>query len=464
MTEIIVEVVIETCVDASRMLEAFLLVYSGFFATLNNVIGSEIGAHFLQTVIDKFFEFYNKSQEGLEESEEAVVGKQCSNLVIILSHLYNFQVISSKIIQDLLKIFLKNFSELDVELTLLALKYCGFQMRGEDPATVKEIILEVQTQAAQQPSQRPRVKFMVETINDIKNNKKRDGNDMESRYAPLKKYLKGLAKKKGLGYVEPLRVTLQDLLESKEKGRWWLVGSAWAGNSGAGQDIETPLAQAPQMDNKFLKLAKKMGMNTDIRKQIFLILVTSEDYAEAFERLLKLGLKEKQEREIVRVIIHCCGQEGTYNPYYAHLSQKLCSLRHGFKITFQYALWDFFKQIEESPAQKIKNTARLLAFLLVSEALGVVIFKAVDFHQLSSKAASFFQVVFTILLLQGTEMSLVTIFEKVNKTEDVRDGILFFLFHFVQKGQTLPADKQALVKKHYKLVKGALQPKFETKF
>jgi nucleolar MIF4G domain-containing protein 1 len=62
------------------------------------------------------------------------------------------------------------------------------------------------------------------------------------------------------------------------------------------------------MDDKFLKLAKKMGMNTEVRKKIFHILVTSEDYAEAFERFAKLGLKEKQEREIVRVIIHCCGQ------------------------------------------------------------------------------------------------------------------------------------------------------------
>ena len=81
-----------------------------------------IGAYFIQTVVEKFFGFYGKAQENLTESEEAAIGKQCSNLIIILSHLYNFQVISSQILTDCLKIFIENFSELDVELLLLVLK------------------------------------------------------------------------------------------------------------------------------------------------------------------------------------------------------------------------------------------------------------------------------------------------------------------------------------------------------
>ena len=104
-------------------------------------------------------------------------------------------------------------------------------MRSEDPATLKDIIVEVQAQAAKQPSQRPRVKFMLETIYDIKNNRKRDSNDQDAQSLPMKKYIKGLCKKKGISHVEPLRVSVKDLLEAKEKGRWWLVGSAWAGNA-----------------------------------------------------------------------------------------------------------------------------------------------------------------------------------------------------------------------------------------
>jgi hypothetical protein len=27
-----------------------------------------------------------------------------------------------------------------------------------------------------------------------------------------------------------LKISLQDLLQAESKGRWWVVGSAWAGN------------------------------------------------------------------------------------------------------------------------------------------------------------------------------------------------------------------------------------------
>ena len=75
-------------------------------------------------------------------------------------------------------------------------------------------------------------------------------------------------------------------------------------------------------------------MNTDVRKNIFCVLMTSEvylpesyrsddnilcnyapppspppqDYVDAFEKLLRLGLKDTQEREIVHVLVDCCLQ------------------------------------------------------------------------------------------------------------------------------------------------------------
>jgi nucleolar MIF4G domain-containing protein 1 len=68
---------------------------------------------------------------------------------------------------------------------------------------------------------------------------------------------------------------------------------------------------------------------------------------DAYNRLLKLNLKDKQEREIVRVILHCVGGEEIYNPYYAFIATKFCQSSHGFKITLQYALWDALRSFDE---------------------------------------------------------------------------------------------------------------------
>lgn len=42
-----------------------------------------------------------------------------------------------------------------------------------------------------------------------------------------------------------------------------------------------------QYSTKILELAHKQRMNTDIRKNIFCVLMSSEDYLDAFEKLLR---------------------------------------------------------------------------------------------------------------------------------------------------------------------------------
>ncbi|CAG8825292.1 15021_t:CDS:2, partial [Dentiscutata erythropus] len=109
--------------------------------------------------------------------------------------------------------------------------------------------------------------------------------------------------------TQPLRASLEDIRSIETKGKWWLVGSGWNADMIVDQS-STTLKQAEKRESvsdALLNLAKQQKMNTDVRRSIFVILMSGEDYVDAFERLLKLGLKEVQAREIPRVLIHCCG-------------------------------------------------------------------------------------------------------------------------------------------------------------
>lgn len=57
------------------------------------------------------------------------------------------------------------------------------------------------------------------------------------------------------------------------KGRWWIVGSAWKGNEETNKNISQ---KKNVYDKKLLEMAKKYRMNTDTRKNIFCILFTAE--------------------------------------------------------------------------------------------------------------------------------------------------------------------------------------------
>jgi nucleolar MIF4G domain-containing protein 1 len=161
---------------------------------------------------------------------------------------------------------------------------------------------------------------MIETLNNLTNNKikktaaaQHQGGDAVER---MKKFLSSLGKKKHgrladpSRYLnsakmhpvlahEPLRVTLEDLHSAESKGKWWLVGAAWGGDPLVDQQHETPErggeAGTDDVGNTaLLKLAKKQGMNTDIRRSIFVVLMSSDVSADvkspAIESSFSVGL------------------------------------------------------------------------------------------------------------------------------------------------------------------------------
>ena len=80
---------------------------------------------------------------------------------------------------------------------------------------------------------------------------------------------------------DPLRVSLDDLHSAETKGKWWLVGAAWGGDplleqqqSNANRDGGA--APETASESSLVKLARKQGMNTDIRRSVFVVLMSSD--------------------------------------------------------------------------------------------------------------------------------------------------------------------------------------------
>lgn len=103
-----------------------------------------------------------------------------------------------------------------------------------------------------------------------------------------------------------------------------------------------------------------------------------------------LRLKKAQEKEVPRVILHCCGSEAAYNLYYTLVARHLCG-RHSLKMAFQFSLWGLFRQMgeddgssqgqtddggdDEIPMRKIVNLAKLYGSLVAENALSLYILK-----------------------------------------------------------------------------------------
>lgn len=133
--------------------------------------------------------------------------------------------------------------------------------------------------------------------------------------------------------------------------------------------------------------------------------MTAEDFVEAFERLMRLGLKSQQEREIVHVIMDCCLQEKNFNPYYAHLLQKLCNFHRRFQIASQFALWDHFKDLSSQSQLQISHLSKLIVHLTVEGSLSISVLKVIQFSEMDRLLVRFLRQIllgkFTVLFINN---------------------------------------------------------------
>lgn len=83
------------------------------------------------------------------------------------------------------------------------------------------------------------------------------------------------------------------LLDPNKRGQWWLSGDL-ASTTENVAEVASRIDKEVLEAQKMLQLAATQRMNTDARRAIFCIIMTGDDYVDAFEKLLRLDLPGKQ--------------------------------------------------------------------------------------------------------------------------------------------------------------------------
>ncbi|KAM4859087.1 LOW QUALITY PROTEIN: nucleolar MIF4G domain-containing protein 1 [Thomomys bottae] len=318
------------------------------------------------------------------------------------------------------------------ELILLILKNVGSMPRKDDLLSLKELITEAQAKASLAGSrfQDTRIRFILKIMLALKNN------DMRKILGYDPKPVERLRKLQrtqvcGAGSASETQLGISDgVLNAEQMGRD--PGGLWGGAPVIDNSHCTP---AEAVSSKMLGPARKQRMNPNVRRNTFCTIMTSEDFLDAFEKLLKLGLKEQQEREVAHVLTDCCLQDKTYYPFYAILASKLCSYEQRLQMTFQFGIWDKFQNLKNLPATNFSNLVHLVAHLLKTKSLPLSILKGVEFSELAKPRLHFLRKVLTIVLME-TEVELSLIFATMSdnpKLGGLWEGLKLFTGHFLLK-------------------------------
>lgn len=470
VTSTLVDILLISVCEPTSLPDTLIILPAGFIAAIYKVVGTDFGAQAVQRIVELLDEHYIRATDAAQDGPAAATSdssKETSNLIMLLSELYNFQIVGSNLIFDYIRQFLDKLSELNAELLLKIIRTSGPQLRQDDPSSLKDIVgmLRPAVTSIGEKNLSVRTKFMIETINDLKNNRMKTGgaaSAITSEHTVRMKKILGSLNTRTIKASEPLRIGLKDIQDSDRKGKWWLVGASWSGNVAEqdnGRDFygspkKTALRTPDSGTVDLVQLTREQRMNTDIRRAIFVAIMSATDYQDAYIRLMKLKLKKVQEFEIPKVLIHCSSAEKMYNPYYTLIARKVCGDRR-LKTAFQYCLWDLFKRMGESndeddaveddndilETRQIVNLAKMFGTLMVEGNLGLGVLKNLNLSYLQSKTKTFLEVFLITVLLRSQrqteskrdEQAIVNIFIKATDTPQVVMGLRYFLRKIVSK-------------------------------
>lgn len=422
VTEIMTDIILAQICKPENLPDQFFVLTGGFTAAIYKVNGASFGSHIIRRLVKDITENCEKAKH--DKGSEAAFRKEAANLVAFLTQLYVFEATSCRIIFDFMERFLENLTELNVELLLRICRMAGRLLRRDDSQALKHIasVLNKAMSSGAYKDVSVRTKFMVETINDLKNSKtKAKGTDsavvsehvqrMKKRIGELKsqtRRFEGLA---------PMGVSLADIEGADTQGKWWLVGasvpvksqevvsktSAVAHGQGASfsddEDMDFVLPDYPQK-------ARSQGFSTMSQIAIFTALMSAMNYEHGYRQFLNLKLKKDDQLDIAKVLVQCVGSEVEYNEYYGLVAKQACS-NGRIRFAFQDRLWRIMRGLGESlfgdeaedddtadgermkDNLRLSHTARFYATLVADGSLSITALKPLDLHELNAWTSTF---------------------------------------------------------------------------
>ncbi|KAK1441837.1 cell cycle control protein cwf22-related protein [Babesia gibsoni] len=107
----------------------------------------------------------------------------------------------------------------------------------------------------------------------------------------------------------------------------------------------------------------------NLRKTVYLCIMSSLNYEECVHKLLKLNIKEGNEIEICTMLIDCCAMERTFQPFYALQAERLSKLRLVYAQNFRECFAKQYQLVHRLETAKLRNVAKFFTHLLATEAM-----------------------------------------------------------------------------------------------
>mmetsp|Transcript_20390 Transcript_20390/g.38186 ORF Transcript_20390/g.38186 Transcript_20390/m.38186 type:complete len:566 (-) Transcript_20390:57-1754(-) len=389
--------------------------YSHVYASLVAVVNTklpEIGALVLHRVIHQFKRAYKRNDKLL-----------CIASCKMLAHLVNQQVAHELLALQLAALMLETPTEDSVEIACDFLAECG-QVLNDLCAQGVNAIFERLRGILHEGEISKRVQYTVENLMAVRKNKFRDHPGVMQELDLVEdsnKITHEVGLDDTLVIQDELNVFKADPQFEEHEEEWSAIRrEILGGDEYLGEDDQEDESEDEDPNELLIKDFSEQD-RLNLRRTVYLVIMSSVDFEECANKILKLKVSEAQTDVVASMFLECCIHESKYSRFFGLLAQRFCQLDELYKKHFEKAFIEHYRTIHRFGTNELRNLARFFAHLFFTEAIDWDLLRYVQISKESTNASSriFLKIFFQEL---SESMGLATLKERLGE-EDLQPSL-----------------------------------------
>ncbi|XP_004244401.1 uncharacterized protein [Solanum lycopersicum] len=346
--------------------------FTGVFAALVAVVNTkfpEVGDLLLRRIILQLQRAYKRNDK-----------PQLLAAVKFIAHLVNQQIVHELIALELLTVLLEKPTDDSVEVAVGFVTECGSMLQDLCPRGLHGIFERFRGILHEGEIDR-RVQFLIESLFALRKAKfqgyqavrpELDLVEQEDQLTHEVSLSDTIDPEITLDIFKPNPNFLENERKYEELKKAILGDESEEGDSDAESEDEDDNKdeESEEEDEEQMQIKDETETNLiNLRRTIYLTIMSSVDFEEAGHKLLKIKLEPGQEMELCIMLLECCSQERTYLRYYGLLGQRFCMINKIHQENFEKCFVQQYSMIHRLETNKLRNVAKFFAHLLGTDAL-----------------------------------------------------------------------------------------------
>lgn len=311
-------------------------------------------------------------RKSFRRNDRAVAGSSTT----FLAHLANQQVVHEMVVAQILLLLLQKPTDDSVEIAVGLMKAVGQHLEEMSPQIARAVFDQFRTILHEADIDK-RTQYMIEVLFEVRKSGYKDDPAIQEELDLIEEedqITHRIELDANIDVEDGLNIFKFDPeWEENEASYKRLRAEILGEGSDDEDDDEDESSEEEEEDEEEKAMEIKDQSNTDLvnlRKTIYLTIMSSMDPEEGVHKLLKVNLPAGQEHELPSMVVECCALEKTYTKFFGLIGERFAKINRLWTDLFEQTFQSKYETIHRHDSNQIRNIARFFGHLFGSDALG----------------------------------------------------------------------------------------------